>query len=108
MTALRSLTEMLKRSRAFSLVTISFFDCPTSPFAASNLETIPNFHRGLETFLPWSNTLGQWVHVKIVTVLGVSMRVNGIPMCCLFDEPPTSMRQSSNTDTLYLSLVLIV
>jgi len=41
----------------------------------SNLESIEDFHEGLEKHLDWGDATGQWVHVKIVTTFGESMEV---------------------------------
>lgn len=41
----------------------------------SNLESIEDYHEGLEKHLDWSDSTGQWVHVKIVTTFGESMEV---------------------------------
>lgn len=42
----------------------------------SNLESIEDYHEGLEKHLDWGDATGQWVHVKIVTTFGESMEVN--------------------------------
>lgn len=42
----------------------------------SNLESIENFHSGFEKHLSWDDAQGQWVHVKIVTVFGESMKAS--------------------------------
>lgn len=41
----------------------------------SNLESIEDFHPGFEKHLSWGKATGRWVHVKITTVFGTSMKV---------------------------------
>lgn len=41
----------------------------------SNRDSTDNFHEGLKKHLSWSDSTGQWVHVKIVTTFGESMVV---------------------------------
>ena len=41
----------------------------------SNLESIDDFHEGMEKHLDWNTATGEWVHVKITTVFGESMEV---------------------------------
>lgn len=41
----------------------------------SNLESIEDFHPGFKKHLSWSEATGRWVHVKITTVFGKSMKV---------------------------------
>eukprot|EP00752_Nemacystus_decipiens_P010979 g9756.t1 len=42
----------------------------------SNLETIEDFHPGMEEELDWEKATGEWVHVEIITTFGKSMEVN--------------------------------
>lgn len=44
----------------------------------SNLESIDDFYPGFDKHLDWKKALGQWVHVKITTVFGKSMKVTAI------------------------------
>lgn len=44
----------------------------------SNRDTTENFHEGLEKHLSWSDSTGQWVHVKIQTTFGKSMVVRAV------------------------------
>ena len=41
----------------------------------SNRDSTENFHEGLKKHLSWTDSTGQWVHVKIVTTFGESMVV---------------------------------
>lgn len=41
----------------------------------SNLESIEDFHAGLDDFLDWEDATGEWVHVEIIAVFGTSMEV---------------------------------
>lgn len=41
----------------------------------SNLESIEDFHAGLDDYLDWEDATGEWVHVEIITVFGTSMEV---------------------------------
>lgn len=41
----------------------------------SNKESIEDYEEGMETFLDWEDATGEWVHVEIITVFGVSMEV---------------------------------
>lgn len=41
----------------------------------SNLDSIDDYHEGLEKHLDWKESTGLWVHVKIVTTFGESMEV---------------------------------
>ncbi|CAB1105416.1 unnamed protein product [Ectocarpus sp. CCAP 1310/34] len=42
----------------------------------SNLETIEDYHDGLDMPLDWDAVTGEWVHVEIITTFGKSMVVN--------------------------------
>eukprot|EP00903_Cladosiphon_okamuranus_P018095 g16653.t1 len=42
----------------------------------SNLESIEDFHPGMEEELDWDKATGEWVHVEIITTFGKSMEVN--------------------------------
>lgn len=44
----------------------------------SNLESIEDFHPGMEEFLDWEDATGEWVHVEIVTTFGQSMEVSHV------------------------------
>lgn len=44
----------------------------------SNLESIEDFHPGMEKHMDWDKATGNWVHVTITTVFGQSMEVKGI------------------------------
>lgn len=44
----------------------------------SNRDSTDNFHEGLSKHLSWSDSTGQWVHVKIQTTFGKSMVVRAI------------------------------
>lgn len=41
----------------------------------SNLESIEDFHPGMEEHLDWDDATGDWVHVEIITTFGQSMEV---------------------------------
>lgn len=41
----------------------------------SNLESIEDFYAGFNKALSWEDMHGKWVHVKITTVFGKSMKV---------------------------------
>ncbi|CAM9604350.1 unnamed protein product [Sphacelaria rigidula] len=41
----------------------------------SNLESIEDYHPGMEEFMSWEDATGEWVNVEIVTVFGESMEV---------------------------------
>lgn len=47
----------------------------TFAITKSNLESIEDFHPGMETHLDWEEATGQWVHVEIITMFGKSMKV---------------------------------
>ncbi|CBN74037.1 conserved unknown protein [Ectocarpus siliculosus] len=42
----------------------------------SNLESIEDYHDGLDMPLDWDAATGEWVHVEIITTFGQSMEVN--------------------------------
>ncbi|CAM9659775.1 unnamed protein product, partial [Ectocarpus sp. 12 AP-2014] len=42
----------------------------------SNLESIEDYHDGLDMPLDWDAATGEWVHVEIVTTFGKSMVVS--------------------------------
>lgn len=41
----------------------------------SNLESIEDFHPGMDEYLSWEDATGEWVHVEITTVFGKFMEV---------------------------------
>ena len=46
-----------------------------SSVSRSNLESIEDFHPGMDNYLPWEDATGDWVNVKLTTVFGKSMVV---------------------------------
>ena len=61
----------------------------------SNRDSTENFHEGLKKHLSWTDSTGQWVHVKIVTTFGESMVVGESDSCLLYTSPSPRDRTRS-------------